>query len=110
MSIEQTILNKLAEQFQPLHLEVENESNQHNVPPGSESHFRVVLVSELFEGLNLVKRHQSVYQTLADEMSNAVHALALHTFTESEWLARQQTAASSPACMGGGKKGAQGES
>ena len=36
----------------------------HNVPPGSESHFKVTLVSDKFDGLRLVKRHQEVYGLL----------------------------------------------
>lgn len=109
MKIEQAIISKLTNGFQPLHLDVENESHQHNVPPGSESHFRVVLVSDVFDGLNLVRRHQRVYQTLAEEMRGGIHALALHTFTSPEWQARQQTAAESPACMGGSKHDNKGE-
>jgi stress-induced morphogen len=45
MIIEQTITRKLAERFNPAHLEITNESFMHAVPPGSESHFKVVVVS-----------------------------------------------------------------
>ena len=39
--IENQIETKLTSAFQPAFLDVENESHKHNVPPGSESHFRV---------------------------------------------------------------------
>ncbi|MFO7704601.1 MAG: BolA family protein, partial [Halopseudomonas sp.] len=83
------------------HLELVNESHMHSVPPGSESHFKAVIVSQQFAGLNAVKRHQAVYRSLGDLMSR-IHALALHTYTPAEWLARAQAPAS-PNCLGGGK-------
>ena len=65
--------------FAPQTLLVENESFRHNVPEGSETHFKVTLVSEAFSGQRSVKRHQSVYAVLKEWLSGPVHALALHT-------------------------------
>ena len=104
MSVQSTIENKLADGINTLHLEVINESNNHNVPPGSESHFKVVLVSNDFEGQNLVARHRAVNNILKDELSDQIHALALHTYTESEWQERHGDAPMSPPCQGGGGK------
>ena len=96
---------RLADDFQPSHRQVENESHMHSVPAGSESHFKVVLVAEAFAGLRQVQRHQQVYGALGAEMQGPVHALALHTYTPEEW--RQSGAApASPQCLGGGKPGA----
>lgn len=74
----------------------------HSVPPGSESHFKVILVSEQFSGLRQVPRHQKIYGVLADELAGEVHALALHTYTPQEWEAVEQPP-ESPSCLGGGK-------
>jgi BolA family transcriptional regulator, general stress-responsive regulator len=95
------IEKKLKCAFSPLYLLVLDESDQHNVPQGSESHFKVILVTEKFAAQRMVARHQAVYQLLADELSNCIHALALHTYTPIEWQQRQQTAFPSPACRGG---------
>lgn len=103
MTIQAAIEQKISDSFQPLFMEVLNESYMHNVPPGSESHFKVTLVSEQFEGKRLIARHQAVYAQLNDEMSGGVHALALHTYTPSEWESRQG-APESPQCLGGSKK------
>ena len=61
--VSRVIQEKLTGQFKPLHLEVSretgrmcvqyilqviNESYMHNVPKGSETHFKVVVVSEQF--------------------------------------------------------------
>ncbi|WP_162045706.1 BolA family protein [Vibrio taketomensis] len=98
--IEETIKTKLHQQLSPIHLDVINESYMHNVAPGSESHFKVVVVSEQFEGLRLLARHRLVNQTLADELANSIHALAIHTYTPEEWKT-QQSAPNSPMCLGG---------
>lgn len=97
----QNALHLALQSLQPVHLELINESYMHSVPPSSESHFKAVVVSDAFAGLNAVKRHQAVYRSLGDLMSS-IHALALHTYTPAEWSARQQ-APDSPNCLGGGK-------
>ena len=100
--IEETIKTKLHQQLSPIHLDVINESYMHNVAPGSESHFKVVVVSEQFDGLRLLARHRLVNQTLADELANQIHALAIHTYTPEEWK-QQQTVPNSPNCLGGSR-------
>jgi len=105
MRVQQEIQDRLAGRFRPLLLEVVNESHQHSVPPNSETHFRVVVVSEVFEGQRKVARHRQVYAELAEQLDGPVHALALHTYTPAEWQAREQAAPASPACLGGSKAG-----
>ena len=100
MTIAQTIEEKLRAGLDPVHLEVTNESGSHNVPPGSETHFKVVVVCAAFEGRPTLHRHRMVYGLLADEMAGPVHALALHTYTEEQWRA-QGDAPESPRCRGG---------
>jgi stress-induced morphogen len=105
MNVQQDIEQQLTQAFSPLFLDVANESHQHSVPANSETHFRVVLVSECFEGQRKVARHQQVYAALAPQLAGPVHALALHTYTPAEWRDRQQAAPESPQCMGGSKAG-----
>lgn len=100
-SVAELIESKVRNGLEVHHLDLANESHMHNVPPGSESHFRLVVVADDFAGLNLVRRHQKVYQLVGDELKNAVHALALHTFTPQEWAERGETSHQSPACRGG---------
>lgn len=105
MTVQQDIELKLAQEFVPEFLDVANESHQHSVPVNSETHFKVVLVSQRFEGLRKVARHQQVYAALAAQLAGPVHALALHTYTAAEWQARQEAAPESPECRGGSKAG-----
>ena len=103
MEVQSAIEEKLINGIDAMHLEVVNESNNHNVPPGSESHFKVVLVSNAFEGQSLIARHRTINKLLEDELKNQIHALALHTYTESEWRDRHGEAPMSPPCRGGSK-------
>ena len=102
---EVVIKRRIAEQLAPQWCEVINESHQHNVPPNSETHFKVTVVTAHFENLRQVQRHQRIYALLGDLMSAPIHALALHTFTPEEW-AQQAVVPASPNCMGGEKNNA----
>jgi BolA protein len=97
-----TIENKLANEFDTDFLQVENESHMHNVAPGSESHFKVTIVSDSFRDQMLIKRHRRVNHALQAELQQ-IHALALHTLTPDEWRAREGIVEASPRCRGGGK-------
>jgi BolA protein len=104
MTIQARVEQKLREALEPSHLEVINESHMHSVPKGSETHFKVVIVSERFEGLGAVKRHQLVYAALTDQMTKkpGIHALAITSRTPAEWAASPE-ANESPKCHGGQK-------
>lgn len=100
--VESSIRTKLTQALEPEHLEVHNESNMHAVPPGSESHFRVLVVSTRFDGLSLIQRHRLVNETLSDELKNCIHALAIQAKTPQQWGSNPGLA-KSPPCMGGSR-------
>mgnify|MGYP000259433835 CR=1 FL=1 len=97
MSLIQQIEDKIIAAFDPHHLEVENESHNHS-GNRTDSHFRLVIVSDEFDGVRLIGRHRKVNALMADELANGIHALALHTFTLKEWQDRGQSATRSPVC------------
>ncbi len=82
-TIQARIEAKLKSALEPARLEVANESDAHaghaSSPGSGESHFRVSIVAEKFRGLSMVQQHRLVYELLADELRDGVHALALHT-------------------------------
>jgi stress-induced morphogen len=104
VTTQQTIEDKLRAALSPSHLEVINESHMHSVAPGSETHFKVVVVSDRFAGLSAVARHKLVYATLDAELKRdrGVHALAITSRTPAEW-ASAPVAHVSPNCHGGSK-------
>jgi BolA protein len=101
MSVQQTIEDKIRDSIEIEFLEVVNESDQHNVPAGSESHFKLTVVSPAFNDKNLVAQHRMINAVLKDELAGPVHALALHTYRPEEWQQRQGTSPQSPPCLGG---------
>ncbi len=57
---------------------------------GGGDHYQVLVVSSAFEGQSLVKQHQLVYGAVREAMSSeAIHALALKTYTPADWAAAQ---------------------
>ena len=102
MNIQASIERKLNLEFRPSYQLIENESHLHGGGT-EESHFKLTVVSEDFAGLNRVRRHQSVYALLADEMAGPIHALALHLYSPAEWAERANGRPDSPDCRGGSR-------
>ncbi|XP_017774287.1 PREDICTED: bolA-like protein DDB_G0274169 [Nicrophorus vespilloides] len=99
--IEQSIRNKLSKQLTIEHLEVINESYMHNVPKGAETHFKVVVVSNQFNEVPLIKRHRLVNEILKEELQNGVHALSISAKTPTQWESSDKVVKPSPNCRGG---------
>ena len=79
---------KLSSSLPPDRLEIEDESHRHaghaGADPVGETHFNVTVVSAAFEGKSRVARQRLVYEILAEELKERVHALSLKTLTPSE--------------------------
>ncbi|MFJ2988752.1 BolA family protein [Collimonas sp. NPDC087041] len=82
-----TIRNKLIATFSPLECLVEDESALHAGHAGAASgggHYKIRIVSTVFEGQNRLKRHRLVYDCLAEMMHSEIHALAINALAPSE--------------------------
>ena len=99
--VAQRIESILADALPLSHLEVHNESDSHNVPANSETHFKLVLVSEAFDGVSRIARHRQVNGLLAAELAGPVHALSVHAYTLTQWRERFADVPLSPPCLGG---------
>ena len=88
MSAEQRIKEKLMVALTPVRLDVINESHMHaghrSSPGTGESHFRVLVVSDVFTGKSRVERHRMVNEALKGDVGGAIHALALATYAPGE--------------------------
>ena len=75
------IRDLLTEAFDPVELEITDDSHKHaghaGARSGGESHFRVEMVAEAFSGLSRIERQRMVYDLLAEELAGSVHALEL---------------------------------
>ncbi|NER39058.1 MAG: BolA family transcriptional regulator [Oscillatoria sp. SIO1A7] len=57
---------------------------------GGGDHYDAIVISPEFEGKSLVQQHQMVYGALKEAMaSNAIHALALKTYTPEAWASKK---------------------
>ncbi len=72
---------KLAAAFQPSHLNVIDETNQHHGhaawKESGETHFKVEITASAFAGKSRVERQRMVYAVLNEDLNAGVHALAL---------------------------------
>ncbi len=105
MTRQNRIHTQLLEALGPEVFALENESHMHNVPSGSETHFKVLVVSSKFQGQNRVARQRLVNQALAGEFNSGLHALTQMTLTPEEYESKKDSLNFiSPECMGGSKK------
>lgn len=103
MSMRDIIHDELVQGFEPTVLEVINESDNHNVPRGSETHFKVVVVSESFADQTPIARHRAVNKVLAAQLAKRLHALSIQALTPAQWEERGGAIPPSPPCLGGSK-------
>ena len=85
-SIEQILTQSLS----PTLIQVVDESHAHaghneDAKKGS-THFRVIIVSNVFEGKKLIERHRMIYELLKDQHVS-YHALAITAKTQAEYSA-----------------------
>lgn len=91
----------LNQELMPDWLKLEDESHRHHVPKGMESHMKITVVAQVFEGKTRVDRHRLVNALLRPEFDRGLHALSLHLFTPAEWRTRGEQTNASPACRDG---------
>jgi BolA protein len=88
MRVAAAIEASLRRAFAPVRLSIVDESHKHaghaGARPEGESHFRVEIVSALFEGKSRIERQRMVYAALAEPMKTDIHALALKTLAPTE--------------------------
>ena len=91
MAIEaQALESRLRDALDATHVEVVDESHLHAGHAGARDgggHYRAVIVSERFAGLNRVRAQQVVYGVVDDWMGGEIHALSMKTFTPEGWAA-----------------------
>jgi BolA protein len=88
MSVAETIQQKLNKALSPTRLDITDDSARHAGHSGAaqagESHFKVTVVSEAFEGKSRIERHMLVNEALAEELRGPVHMLQIKAITPAE--------------------------
>lgn len=79
---------KLTDAFSPVRLELVDDSHRHaghaGAREGGESHFNLVIVAAIFEGLSRVERQRRINHALAEELKGPVHALSIRALAPGE--------------------------
>ncbi|SAL97748.1 hypothetical protein [Absidia glauca] len=88
--VQLSIEHKVMEALEPTVMETINESHlhsHHSAMKGNtnkETHFKLTVVSDKFQGKTLMQRHRMIYGLLGDELQQGLHALTLKTKTQNE--------------------------
>ena len=98
MNIQKVLQEKIAKKLDPQHCEIINESHLHRSSNNKESHFNITIVSDAFENIPPVKRHQKIYALFSEELDKIIHALSLHTYSPQEWNNRKQQSPAPTPC------------
>ena len=98
-SLQETMTEKLTQELKPQLLELVNESHMHGRPQYAETHFKLLVVSEKFQGLSRIDRQRMVNNLFDFERSQGLHALTQKTLTPAEYETQKDTLDfQSPAC------------
>ena len=86
-SIEDEIKNRLSKKMDLIHFEMKDFTGRHLNHKTHEGgfHLEAIIVSNDFQDLTLIKRHQKVYDAIGDLMKHEIHALSMKTLIQSEW-------------------------
>ena len=81
------IKEKIKKQIDVIKIEIIDESMNHANHSGNSGggHYRALIISNDFNNKSLVERHQIVYKTLGQLMTNEIHAFSMKTITEEEF-------------------------
>lgn len=87
-SVAHRIETKLVAALAPSKIDVVDESHLHaghaGARPEGETHFRILIVADAFEGQSRVSRQRRVNEILREELAGPVHALTMKTMTPAE--------------------------
>ena len=86
------IIKHLTQAFDPIHLDVIDESDQHRghrgTPHTENTHFHVIIVAKAFDGMPLIQRHRSINKHLKSGFLGTLHALKITAHSPEEWAHR----------------------
>jgi len=88
MSIANEMQTKLSKGLAPTELHIEDQSAHHaghsGARPEGETHFRVRVVSKVFEGMGRLARQRLIHELLSEELRAHIHALSIDARTPNE--------------------------
>jgi len=99
MDFEKEVTDLLTQELPDCQINITNTSHQHaHGTPNNQSHFTLIVVSDLFLNKPLLQRHRQIQEILKNPI-NRIKALSLQTLTQDEWLSAQGALTPSPGCV-----------
>ncbi len=78
---------RIEEALAPEQLSIEDEGHLHEGHEGARDgrgHFRLMVVSQALDGLNMIQKHRAIYDALGDMMKTDIHALSIDAYSSNE--------------------------
>ena len=87
MNIEEVIRKHLENHLDMAHLDIKDRTGKHvhHEQFTGGHHLSAIIVSDTFESMGLLDRHQLVYNALGKMIKNEIHAFSMETYTPKEW-------------------------
>jgi len=85
MPLLEIIKSKLHDKINIQRLDIIDESHKHvNHSQSNGGHFKVLIISDDFKGINLIGRHKMIYSALGDLIKTKIHAISINAKTPDE--------------------------
>ncbi|CAL4323515.1 DNA-binding transcriptional regulator BolA [Buchnera aphidicola (Chaitophorus populicola)] len=92
------IKKKIQKRIKLSYLKIYNMSFMHPKLNNKNSHFKIILVSQYFLKINILRRHQIIYNILSKELKKIIHGLEIFVYTEKEWIQKSTKKITSIKC------------
>lgn len=80
------IEKKIQKKIKVSYLKIYNMSFMHPKLKNNNSHFKIIIVSQDFLKINILRRHQIIYNILTKELKKVIHGIEIFTYTKKEWI------------------------
>ncbi|MCW5197525.1 BolA family protein [Buchnera aphidicola] len=84
------IKKKIQKQIKVKYLKIYNTSFMHPKLKNNNSHFKIIIVSQDFLKINILRRHQIIYNILSKELKKVIHGIEIFTYTFKEWIKKKK--------------------
>ncbi|CAL4323260.1 DNA-binding transcriptional regulator BolA [Buchnera aphidicola (Chaitophorus sp. 3695)] len=84
------IEKKIKKTIQVSYLKIYNISFMHPKLKNNNSHFKIIIVAQNFFKINILRRHQIIYNILSKELKKIIHGIEIFTYTPIEWIKKSK--------------------
>ncbi|NIH41176.1 MAG: BolA family transcriptional regulator [Buchnera aphidicola (Periphyllus aceris)] len=93
------IKKKIKNKIKIKYIKIYNISNAHKKFNKKNSHYKIIVVSNDFYKINILRRHQIIYNILSNEININIYGIEIFTYTKKEWDVEINKKFSSTKCI-----------